>query len=146
MGVRTIAMAGVVAAAVTLSGCDLGGAGERQQQAAAADASVRSVAEERAPAGFTLASGGQVRDLTVVPGDNGALSIAYATNAEPRSIIRFYEREARAAGMEPAGTLDAGDVLASNFRRADPRPRKLTVAATEEGGFTNVTLSFDMSQ
>jgi hypothetical protein len=37
-------------------------------------------------------------------------------------------------------------MLVTNYTRADPRPRGLSVAALQKGEFTNVTLSFGIGE
>jgi hypothetical protein len=143
MAVRWVLLSGCV---LSLTACDLGGAGERAEAERQVAASIRGIADERLPEGFTIANGrGDVRDLSVSSTGNTTIA-AYATIGSPRAILQHYRREAEAAGMTYAGQMEAPDMIVTNYRRADPRPRTLSVAALQKGEFTNVTLSFGISE
>ncbi len=142
----TFATCGVLA--LGLSACDLGGGGDRERVVVPVDISgISAFADGRLPQGFTLANGrGGIRDLSVDATPNRSTVVAFATIAPPRAITAYYRREAEAAGMTYAGQMDAGDMLATNFRRADPYPRTFSVNASQRGAFTNVTLVFDLGR
>jgi hypothetical protein len=142
----TLAVIATITMAPLLAACDLGGAGERAEAEKSVAASIRGVIDERLPDGFTLANGrGGIRDLSVSTTGNVSV-VAFATVASPRAIMTHYRREAEAAGMTYAGQMEAADMIATNYRRDNPRPRTLSVAALQKGAFTNVTLSFGIAE
>ena len=131
-----------VALTPTLSACDLGG-GERPT--APPDTSgLRATLDPRLPAGFSIATGeGGVRDLAVSGEPGGDQVISYATIAPVRIVTQFYRQQATEAGMTYAGQMDAGDMIATNFARTDGAPRRLSVSASRESEFTNISLTFN---
>jgi hypothetical protein len=134
-----------ILAAASLSACDLGGAGERAEAEREMAASLRGVADERLPDGFTLVNGrGGIRDLAISTEGNTIIA-SFATIATPRAVTNHYRREAEAAGMTYAGQLEATDMISTNYQREDPRPRTLSASALQKGEFTNITLSFDIA-
>lgn len=132
----------IVALAPALAACELGG-GERR--VAPPDTSaLRSTVDPRLPQGFALATGrGGVRDLAVTGEAGGDQVISYATIAAPRIVTQFYRQQATEARMTYAGQMDAGDMIATNFVRSDGEPRRLSVSASQEGEFTNISLTFN---
>lgn len=125
-----------------LSACELGG-GERRT-APPDTSALTSTVDPRLPEGFSIAAGeGGVRDLAVSGEPGGDQVISWSTVAPPRIVTQFYRQQATQAGMVYAGQLDAGDLIATNFARTDGAPRRLSVSASREREFTNVSLTFN---
>ncbi len=131
-----------VALTPMLSACDLGG-GERPT-APPDTSALTATLDPRMPEGFSIATGeGGVRDFAVTGEPGGDQVITWATIAPVRIITQFYRQQATEAGMAYAGQMDAGDMIATNFARTTGAPRRLSVSASRESEFTNISLTFN---
>lgn len=138
-------------AMLALSACDgssrtNGDAASKGGSPTTAAGPVRTQADERLPAGFTLINGGGgIRDLSVEDAQGDGKIVAYATIVPPRDAVAHYEREAVAAGMTVIARMDAGEIRAVNARRTGgAAPHTISATASQKGEFTNITLMFDI--
>lgn len=128
-----------------VAACDGSTAGNAGKAEASSTRPV-SRADPRLPAGFTLFTGGtDVVELEVGEPSTGGKIFTYSITTPPREVIRFYERQAAAAGMSDAGSMNGAEILSYEARKAEGAPRTFGVTALQKGTYTNVTLNFDVT-